>query len=239
MWPLNSSSAPEYAVGVKVSRLLTGEAKGYFFLNSGWRRSRGIFSHAGALWSSKGWRVQVWFLGGPRRRRHGWTRRRGGLRRTRQRHRPTRARPAGYPGKWSRCLSLRKWRSRGLTTGASTWGAPRGATWGWVRLPRGRTYTPPAGLLARIRYRLGSGRIEVRSRRVGLPLLRAALRLGGVVGAEVRCAGRFSRRQRATQETFRAGYLGRTNAGVTRVVQFTTLALRFGAVGVTLIVSFA
>ena len=238
MWPLNSASTPEYAVGVKVSRTLTQEAQGYFFLNSGWRRTRGIFSHAAPQWGQGTWRVQVWFLGGVRRRR-GYRRRRT-LRVVRRRRRPRRSRPVGgYPGKWGRSLLLRGWRRRGLSLGAAVWGHPRGAMWGWVRLPRGRLYTPPAGLLARIRYRLGSGRVEVRSRRVGLPLLRGALRLGGVVGAEVRCAGRFSRRQRATQETWRAGYLCRNHSGVTRVTEFATLALRFGAVGVTLTVSFA
>jgi len=239
MWPVSSAPTPEYAVGVKTSRLLEEEARGYFFLNPGWRRTRGIFSHVSSTWGAGTWRVQVWFLGGPRRRRR-WTSRRRSLRVVRRRRRPRRSIPVGkYPGKWGRSLLLRGWRRRGLSTGAVIWGTPRGATWGWVRLPRGRAYTPPAGLLARIRYRLGSGRVEVRARRVGLPLLRGALRLGGAVGAEVRCAGRFSRRQRATQETWRAGYLGRNNSAVTRVTEFATLALRFGAVGVTLTVSFA
>lgn len=237
MWPLTPHTR-DYGVSFKSSRTLTAEARGYFFLNPGWRRTRGLFSHAETLWSSKGWKVQVWFLGGPRFRRRGYPRRRT-LRRLRRRRRPRRGRPTVYPGKWGRCLSLRKWTRRGLTVGAHAWGSPRKATWGWVRLPKGRRYTPPAGLLARLKYRLGTGRIEIRSRRVGLPLLRGALRLGGVVGAEVRCCGRFSRRQRATQETFRAGYLGRGNTQITRVTEFTTLSLRFGAVGVTLTVSFA
>jgi len=236
MWPLTPHSQ-DYGVNFKTSRLLTQEARGYFFLNPGWRRTRGLFSHAETHWSGSAWRVQVWFLGGPRRRRYP---RRLQLRRLRRRRRPRRGRPTRYPGKWSRCLSLRKWTRRAVTQGVRQWGSPRGgAHWGWVRLPRGRGYTPVPGLLARIRYRLGSGRIEVRSRRVGLPLLRGALRLGGAVGAEVRCCGRFSRRQRATQETFRAGYLGRGDNHLTRVTEFTTLSLRFGAVGVTLTVSFA
>lgn len=240
MWPLTPHTR-DYGVNFKSSRTLSGEARGYFFLNPGWRRSRGLFSHVQTLWSSKGWKVQVWFLSGPRRRRWGrrWPRTRL-LRQHRRRRRPRRARPTLYPGKWSRCVSLVGWKRRGVSVGAHAWGLSRGGVqWGWVRLPRGRRYTPPVGLLARLRYRLGTGRIEVRSRRVGLPLLRGALRLGGVVGAQVRCCGRFSRRQRATQETFRAGYLGKGTTRVTQVTEFTTLALRFGAVGVTLTVSFA
>lgn len=238
MWPLTPHTR-DYGVSFKSSRTLSAEARGYFFLNPGWRRSRGLFSHVQTLWSSKGWNVQVWFLGGPRANNpRGWSRR--GLRQLRRRRRPRRGRPTLYPGKWSRCLSLEGWKRRGVSVGAQAWGSPRGgAQWGWVRLPKGQKYSTPAGLLARLRYRLGTGRIEVRSRRVGLPLLRGALRLGGVVGAEVRCCGRFSRRQRATQETFRAGYLGKGTARVTQVTEFTTLALRFGAVGVTLTVSFA
>lgn len=118
---------------------------------------------------------------------------------------------------------------------AQLWGAPReGAQWCWIKLGRPRYLGVPT-LLARMRYRL-RGRIEMRARRVALPLLKGALRLRGVIGAEVRCHGRFSRRQRASHDVFRAGRLGQLSNP--REVGFATVPLRFGAVGVTLTVSY-
>ena len=120
---------------------------------------------------------------------------------------------------------------------AKLWGTPRGGTWCWVRLNRPR-YLGVATLLARMKYRL-RGRIEMKARRVALPLIRGALRLRGVMGVEVRCNGRFSRRQRASHDVFRVGKLGRTQVATSQEVGFATVPLRFGAVGVTLTLSYA
>lgn len=355
-WPLvgQSNWRNDYAVGFAQAGRLTREVGSYFFLNRGWRRWRGLFSHAGVIWSGGSWKVQVWFVGGrtPRRTRRwrriparvrikltrrrrrgrllralGYRRRRrhltrrlsrrrhrqkrlqkaisstgGGVsaplsRRARQRARKASPPPAvtvkpihkvssrqrphlknyknghqpkdvrriqkkilsRYPqrfsklrrglksklgrrrrlrlGKWARLMRMRRHQRRGpLLEIAQTWGTPRGGTWCWIRLGR-PGYLGVATLLARMRYRL-RGRIEMRARRVALPLLRSALRLRGAIGAEVRCHGRFSRRQRASHDVFRAGRLGRTQVATPREVGFATVPLRFGAVGVTLTVSY-
>lgn len=365
-WPLVGQSTwkKDYAVGFAQADRLTREVGSYFFLNRGWRRWRGLFSHAGVIWSGGSWKVQVWFVGGRVQRRRGGRklsyrrgrtprvrikitrrrrrrqlfrvlgfRRRRIHRRRRQRRKP---RPALLPsrkelpgrgdrrrarkaaeaaevarkvarkaarkaarkvarkpaeaarkpkgkfslpkglsyryrlyrgwrrrcrlgqslrrqrrrqlprsvirrrrqlGKWARVIRMCRHRKRGpLLEMAQLWGAPRGGTWCWIRLARPR-YLGVATLLARMKYRL-RGRIEMRARRVALPLLRGALRLRGVVGAEVRCHGRFSRRQRASHDVFRAGKLGRTQVSTPREVGFATVPLRFGAVGITLTVSY-
>jgi ribosomal protein S3 len=60
----------------------------------------------------------------------------------------------------------------------------------------------------------------------------------GVVGARVRCHGRFTRRQRADRATHKWGRLGRTHLGARVEDARTGAALRFGAVGVTLLVNY-
>lgn len=290
-WPLVGQSTwrADYGVGFAQATNLIREAGAYFFLNPGWSRGGGLFSHAGALWSGGTWQVQVWFLRGGRRRR--WRPKRGRtpqqkiyalrgrigrkLRRLRPKrprvyHRrgrllsaqfrvlPRKVRPPrrrlGYPrvltriqrpkwastggGKWNRLLRMKKHHRRGpLLEMSHLWSVPRGGTWSWVELSKPH-YWGVATLLARMKYRLG-GRIEMRARRVALPLLRAALRLGGAIGAEVRCHGRFSRRQRASHEVFRAGKLGRTDTATPQEAGFATVPLRFGAVGITLTVSYS
>jgi hypothetical protein len=316
-WPLVGQSTwrKDYAVGFAQADRLTREVGSYFFLNRGWRRWKGLFSHAGVIWSEGSWKVQVWFVGGRSYRRKyrkyrfrrwitpkvriRWARRRrihklcrvlGFRRLTRRRRRHRRGkfghRRRSFPrkplgrlttnpfatlprfirlkrrldrrrlkrrrsnrlprslirrrrrlGKWARLLRMRRHRRHGpLLEMAQLWSAPRGGTWCWIKLGR-PSYLGVATLLARMKYRL-RGRIEMRARRVALPLLRGALRLRGAIGVEVRCHGRFTRRQRATHNVYRAGRLGRTQVSTPQEVGFATVPLRFGAVGVTLTVSY-
>jgi ribosomal protein S3 len=86
-------------------------------------------------------------------------------------------------------------------------------------------------------YRL-RGRFERRTKSVALPLLRLTQKMPGVVGARVRCHGRFTRRQRADRATHKWGRLGRTHLGARVEDARTGAALRFGAVGVTLLVNY-
>ena len=55
----------------------------------------------------------------------------------------------------------------------------------------------------------------------------------------LRCAGRFTRRQRADRAAYRWGRLGRGDPATRVEEAFFTVPLRFGAVGVTLLVSYA
>jgi ribosomal protein S3 len=92
-------------------------------------------------------------------------------------------------------------------------------------------------LVAHLVYRL-AGRYERRTKSVALPVLRLTQKMPGVVGASVRCHGRFTRRQRADAAVHAWGRLGRGDRSARVVDARTGVALRFGAVGVTVVVNY-
>jgi ribosomal protein S3 len=106
----------------------------------------------------------------------------------------------------------------------------------WVRLPglfEGNLDTLVAHLVYRLR-----GRFERRTKSVALPVLRLTQKMPGVVGARVRCHGRFTRRQRADRSVHKWGRLGRTHRAARVEDARAGVALRFGAVGVTVLVNY-
>lgn len=119
------------------------------------------------------------------------------------------------------------------------WGTPRGgAHWKWRGLP-GVTCGTLTTVLARVKYRLGSARTEIRARRLSRPILKLTQKLpGGVSGVEIRCNGRFTRKQRSSHEVFQVGYLNRTHLGTPVQEDRLTLALRFGAVSLSVLVTY-
>lgn len=116
-WPLvgQSNWRNDYAVGFAQAGRLTREVGSYFFLNRGWRRWRGLFSHAGVIWSGGSWKVQVWFVGGrtPRRTRR-WRRipARVRIKLTRRRRRGRLARALGYRRRRRRHLTRKLYQRR-------------------------------------------------------------------------------------------------------------------------------
>lgn len=155
-------------------------------------------------------------------------RRRGGLRvpyRTRRVNR------------WNRLALVRQTRrATPWKEMAGVWSTSQ-VRWIWCRIPHLRWGTL-ASLMAHLKYRL-QGRFERRLRGVALPLLGLTRRLPGVQGAQVRCSGRFTRAPRGKTQTFGWGKLQRGNPAVRLEQAFLTRALRFGAIGVTLLVSYA
>lgn len=198
---------------------------GYFFLNRFWTLSRrgALFSHSSVHWTDGTWVVRVWYW---RRWRRPWRRR--WTRRLR------------FTPRWQTIwIKDRPWKKLIATRGvAQLWSQHHpGAQLRWTRLGGIRSGGVPQ-LVWGLRYRL-VGRIELRARRVVIPLLRAASRLPGVRGVHVRCNGRFTRRQRAGHEVFQWGALQRSRVNTRVQTGFYAAPLRFGSVGVTLTVSFA
>lgn len=202
----------DYPAGHVGAARAAAAAAGYFYLNRGWRRTRNLFSHVRPVWTPAGWRTNVFYV-------------------DRRRARPVRG---GRPG---RAAHLGAHPAAGYLTGvARRWGDPRGTTWVWCRLPTLVVGTLDT-LVAHLGYRL-RGRAERRVKQVALPLLGLTQRLPGAVGGAVRCHGRFTRRQRADRAVHSWGVLHRT-ARTARVADTAAaVTLRFGAVGVTLLVNY-
>jgi len=173
------------------------------------RRGRYLFSHVRPGWSG-GWSLPCWYV-------------------DRRRRRPRRGR--------NRLVRVvRAGRGYALGGGARVWGIPLGTVWVWTRLPgvfQGNLET----LLSHVGYRL-AGRGERRVKQVVLPLLGLTRRTPGVVGASVRVAGRFGRRQRADRARYSWGRPGRTHLGTFLADGTSEATLRFGRVGLKLAVNY-
>ena len=178
----------------------------------------------------------MYFVGRPRRGpRHpvGWRRwTRPGRPRREEIYRLGHQTPRGAP-RWGRVVLARGGRFAPWGETARVWRTTR---WVWCRIPTLRVGTLET-LMNHLSYRI-RGRFERRIRSVALPLLGTTRRVSGVVGAHLRCSGRFTRRPRGETQTFKWGVLQR-GTPTTRVEQsFLTVPLRFGAVGVTLTVAY-
>ena len=218
-WPV---TAPlDYPGGYVGAARAARAAAAYFYLNRGVRRSKCLLSHVRPGWSPAGWITRVWYVDARRRTRPVRRRRRRRHRRVRPRRPWRRGRPA-----WAA-------RTRRITWLAGEW---RLGGWIWVRLPALRVGNADT-LAAHVGYRL-RGRHARRIRGVALPVLRLTQRMPGVVGARVRCAGRFTRRQRADRAIHRWGRVGRADRTARVEDRGVTAALRFGAVGVTVTVAY-
>lgn len=218
-----------------------------------WWRSHKVYSHTTVVWSA-GWTVNVYVVGRPRRRRP---------RRVTPpvRRRPWRTTPGGHPRWWRRPLGkaprgeelpglwhrlvrvVRRRRGYLLAAGAATWAAEattrlgHPVRWRWCRL-RNSYQGGVLTLLAAVRYSL-RGRGYRGMAGVVRPLLRATRRAPHAVGASIRCAGRFGRKQRAEYKVYGWGRLTRSGVGAPVEQSRLTLPLKFGVVAVTLTVSFA
>ena len=252
----------DYPVGYSSFEGISARVSGYFFLNPGWKKTRFLFSHTRTTWETC-WVVRVYWVGrlrrrNPSRRWFRWLkrfarRRRRGIsrwggarlapwRRNRRSCLRRRRRPRGgrfrfvQPPRWGRALQLQRlikkahWKEM-----AQVWSTQ--VKWIWCQIPSLRKGTLET-LTAQLGYRL-RGRFERRIRGVALPLLKLTRQMSGVTGASVRCAGRFTRANRAKTQTFRWGKLHRGNPTTPVGETFLTVPLRFGAVGVTLLVSYA
>jgi hypothetical protein len=208
-WPVTAPR--DYPGGHVGSARVVRAAAAYFYLNRGWSRARHLLSHLRVTWGSAGWVVRVFYVDARRRRPRRVGRGRSG---------------------WVRSRGAAPY----LAGVATRWARSRPAGWVWCRLPglfEGNLDTLVAHLVYRLR-----GRFERRTKSVALPLLRLTQKMPGVVGARVRCHGRFTRRQRADRSTHKWGRLGRTHLGARVEDARATTALRFGAVGVTLLVNY-
>ena len=128
------------------------------------------------------------------------------------------------------------------TAAAAGWSHDRAATLGgpvvWQWCPLDTPHHGGVGLVqAALRYRL-RGRYQRRIKTVVYPLMARLRRTPGVVGAQVRCCGRFTRSQRATRARYGWGRLGLGDPSQRVATAFVTVALRFGSVGVTVVVNY-
>jgi len=234
IFPVGGSSnwRVDYPGGYTRGEPAAAAVGGYFFLNSGWKKSGFLFSHTRVVWSPRGWISRVYFVGRPR-----WGRPPVGWRRWLHPRKefPVRGRRSPVrPPRWGRTVFARGGRSAPWGETTRVWRTTR---WVWCRIPTLRVGTLET-LMNHLSYRI-RGRFERRIRGVALPLLGTTRRVFGAVGAHLRCSGRFTRRPRGETQTFKWGVLQR-GTPTTRVEQsFLTVPLRFGAVGVTLTVAYA
>lgn len=227
-WPV---TAPvDYPAGYVGAARAARAAAAFFYLNRGARRAKCLLSHVRPGWTSAGWVTRVWYV--DRRRRRRPLRRRRRVRRRRRRW-WRRRRPA-----WSVATRRTRWLRR---TGRVArlvgldhhWSVGR---WVWARIPRWNLGNVDT-LAAYVGYRL-RGRHARRIRGVVLPVLRLSQQMRGVSGARIRCAGRFTRRQRADRAIHRWGRVGRADRTARVEDRGVSAAFRFGAVGVTLTVAY-
>lgn len=128
------------------------------------------------------------------------------------------------------------------TAAAAGWAVERAVTvaspvvWQWCPL-----HEPGHGgihlVRTALRYRL-RGRYQRRIKTIVYPLMARLRRLNGVVGVSIRCCGRFTRSQRATHSRYQWGRLGVGDPSQRVASAFVTAALRFGSVGVTVVVNY-
>jgi hypothetical protein len=231
-WPVTRPG--DYPAGYVGAARAAARAAGYFYLNRGWRRSGCLLSHLRAGWTPTGWVVRVWYL--DRRRKSRPLRRRRRPRRVRRR---PRRRWRGRRPRWAVRTRRTGWirRHRRTAWPATLAGVTPPDRWIWVRL-RGVRLGNADTIAAHVGYRL-RGRHARRIRGVALPILRLTQKIPGVVGARVRCAGRFTRRQRADRAVHRWGRVGRADRTVRVEDRGVSTALRFGRVGVTVTVAYA
>jgi hypothetical protein len=106
--------------------------------------------------------------------------------------------------------------------------------WRWKRLPRVCSVNT---VLAMGAYRL-RGRFTRRINLMARPLLRLAQRVPGMQSVHLRCAGRFTRQERADCKTYRVGKsLGRSNFSQPLQSGRWVVPLKFGTVSLTMTMS--
>ena len=88
-----------------------------------------------------------------------------------------------------------------------------------------------------LKYRL-RGRFQRRIKTVVFPLMKRLKKLPQVKGVEFRCHGRFDRQQRAQHKRIMWGVLGTNDPSQKKETIFVTVPLRFGAVGITLLINY-
>jgi hypothetical protein len=115
---------------------------------------------------------------------------------------------------------------------AAVYGVP--LTWRWKRIPKICSVNT---VLALVAYRL-RGRFTRRINLMAKPLLRLAKKVPGVRGIHLRCAGRFTRQERADHKVYRWGKsLGRSDMGQPLQSGRWAVPLKFGTVSLTLTMS--
>ena len=205
-----------------------------------WRRGSRLFSHTVVGWAAGAWRVQAFYLDRFRRRR---TQRRIQL------HQRLLRSTAAAATHWARPdWPARAWSALAAAPARAgrVWAAARaGAVGQLVQLVWCPLELPPGGgvpggirpLQALVRYRL-RGRHQRRIKSVVWPLLQRVRSNLEVTGAAARCNGRFTRAQRASHEVYQWGRLGQGDPSQRVEAAFVTAPLRFGSVGVTLMVNY-
>jgi len=91
-------------------------------------------------------------------------------------------------------------------------------------------------VLALMVYRL-RGRFTRRVNLMARPLMQLTKRIPGIKGLHLRCAGRFTRHERADHKVFKWGVLGRSDLGQPLQQGRWVVPLKFGTVSLTLTVS--
>lgn len=103
----------------------------------------------------------------------------------------------------------------------------------WKRLTRVCSVNT---VLALMIYRL-RGRFTRRVNLMARPLIQLTKRIPGVKGLHLRCAGRFTRQERADHKVFKWGVLGRSDLGQPLQQGRWVVPLKFGTVSLSLTVS--
>jgi len=103
----------------------------------------------------------------------------------------------------------------------------------WKRLARVCSVNT---VLALMIYRL-RGRFTRRVNLMARPLIQLTKRIPGIRGLHLRCAGRFTRHERADHKVFKWGVLGRSDLGQPLQQGRWVLPLKFGTVSLSLTVS--
>lgn len=253
VWPVlgRSGLTQDYPELFRVAHRLVGSVR-HVLSHPRWWRSRKVYSHTTVVWST-GWTVNVYAVSRLRRR----SRREPRLR---ERRRPRRSiyaastqwwrRPSRrmnhvtLPGLWHRLVRVVRQRRKYLTITGATWWATEvtrqvghPVRWRWIHL-RQPIHGGASTFLAVVRYGL-RGRGLRGMAGVVRPLLRSTQRAPRVVGACIRCAGRFGRKQRAEHKVYRWGQLSRSGVGAPVEQARLTIPLRFGMVAVTLTINLA